>query len=377
MIIKETNFDKWYVPDCLMNSLIPIIEKKNISTDVVYCDYYAFTYYRDTRSIGENYALPHNTAIYLREEYLDSINDKYRYIEFMPIKLLTDHSVSICNSNKDRIQVYRFICNDNDLAWNVLKETIQQGEIFVCAVDIFYMPYHEYYKKKHAIHYIDIINYDDNNYTVEIEDLYQFTNSNYRGNISFAELENGRSSKNPVNEDMFGISGVEIRNLWVTVTVPNCFNECLDESQIISGSLNKMTDNKRQANTYCGLEGMRQWIYDLETTKTVQKDVVKMTQEYMYELRVACISLQKSRYRFRNLINSMTVVISPEIQFDLVNKIEYISKCWLCLSNLFYRYWAKPSETIFDRIIDNLYELLECDKELYQKLDAFMRTNKV
>lgn len=352
--------DKWYIQDCLMNCVSQVIEKKNVDLSTVFCDYYSFSYrYDNCNNFGANYILTDKLPVYLLNKYTDIVNNTYCYLKFKPIRVYgnTESDKGYDVEYKDAVTLYRYITDSNEIAWKALKEAIDRGDVFICAVDIFWMPYHAYYKKKHAIHYILVMGYDDLNRTVEIRDVYSVTNSNFHGSISYDDIQSGRCSDNPYNDDMYGISGYEINNLWVDVRIPDDLEFKINKKSIISESLKRMICEERRDGIAYGLNGMKQWIRDLETYG--MEKLISIAN--FNDKRVACISLQKSRYRFKTFLDKYGNDIGEKKMNECCALVTDASDTWKSLGTLFLRFSVKPSDNTYKRILQAIRSIYSSD----------------
>lgn len=95
-----------------------------------------------------------------------------------------------------------------DEIWARNKRLLDEGVPVVAAADVYHLPYTPYFGKKHSYHALLITRLDNDGHAYVAD---QYPPWFYSGPISFAELDQARSSANPADGLL---SGNPIRYLW-------------------------------------------------------------------------------------------------------------------------------------------------------------------
>jgi len=145
-------------------------------------------------------------------------------------------------------------------AWKLNKGLLDNGQVFIAIVDVFYLRYRKEFNNTHGAHAVIVVGYDENNDTVTIYDWYEpyF----FHGDISFSSFFAARSSVNKKDNNPY--SGWPIYNKWfemnhsIAPTSPvNCLFINLYETL---SSAKSVTEGKLQR--YSGLDAL-QYIFSM------------------------------------------------------------------------------------------------------------------
>lgn len=170
--------------------------------------------------------------------------DEQSSVEFI-YKNMNDLMIEPLRNN---IKIYSVIPARN--AWNINKTILDNGDIYIAIVDVYYMFYRKEYKKNHGAHAVIVVGYNEREGWVEIFDCYGFYNFN--GKIPYEDYFLARNSQNVKNNNPY--SGWPIYNKWIEVSntvqkLPE--EECLYYN--LKKSLAAMKETKEEeANVYNG-----------------------------------------------------------------------------------------------------------------------------
>ena len=246
------------------------------------------------------------------------------------------------NENIDGNQV----CNDN------LKYIYKNEKPIIVGVDPYYLPYTSNYRCKHASHTIILCGYDLKKGNVYIIDWYKTWY--YKGKLDIKTFIKARNSKNEKDSSFY--SGTPICNNWATIKkIPNISEDKLfgetvklaksyyynfSEEGIISalfslqGCIKLLEDESKYNDLYFGM-------YTLHNRK-------KIFMEYVdYYL--------KFKYKNNNV----------DFIRNLKKNIEHCEVVGILLLKQTKRY----SKNTNDRIIRNINELIEEEKDMIEKFE--------
>lgn len=350
-----TQYYEWFVSDCFTNSIANVIIQAGLDVNVVLCDYFSFFYNYSTHSIGANYPLDFNIPVYLDEKWQEFINNSYKYLKFWPVIDIDDSYCFSKARDSGKINIHRYTSSSGKTAWNRTKQILDSGNMAVCAVDIYYMKYHRYYMKEHAIHYVNVTGYDEENNLVEIFDRYKTTGSDFEGEIDLEEFILARQSENPLELSYEGITGIAINNLWVEVNIPKDFSVEEEGRLAILKKSSAIMKGQGTDKTYLyGIPGFERFISDIEKIDQIDVDIRFY---FVYHFRSACKNLQRNRARFSNFIENSRVISDEKLKRAVLKDLMLSSELWGMLSNIVYKYGVKQKEETFVNIIKNLKEI--------------------
>lgn len=352
-----------YISDCFQNTLAALMLYLNQDPEVILADYLSFMYNTENGYVGLNYLFKPNTTVEFSEEEL---NTSLEFIYFpVPRHYSDDKTIK---EYKDRITVNMYIENDENNAYEHVKQLIDNDMPAIVAVDLFYMPYHKAaFQKIHDLHYVVITGYDEERKCFELFDNYKITNSVYDGELSFDEIRIARNSENPQNNALLGDYKRPLQNIWITADIPEAFKASEEKAiNILNESCKRLGGDRVVLGNKCGLEMLEDFKKDLMRKKNdgIDEKTAYMFKTYYYNTFKAIV---RSRKRFNVFIKKMEGQLPGKIITDVSNSINNSMKHWEIATNVS----IKLSITKSLALVDNMCEQLEKIKdEEYRALEC-------
>jgi hypothetical protein len=333
-ISNVPRFFEPYVNDCFQTALSGCLIHKGFNINLILTDYLSFLFDKETGYIGINYLHKYATSVEFTEEQL---NSSLKFFYF-PASTCYSSNKDLLKLNEDKINVIMYYEDDNNLAYNRLKELIKNGIPTVAAVDLFYMKYHRAFNKEHGLHNIVITGFDEEEGVFELFDKYKLSNSDFDGKLPISDVNLGRSSENPLFNSVMGNYTRPIRNLWTEVYVGNNFRiENHDLYSIMLESCIRMKSQKKVLGEKCGYEALdefRAYLLQKQYTNLDEQSIMFFKLYYCDAFKV----ISRNRKRFKAFIKEIGNIFHDLPVSDVTAFLDESALRWDISANLSYKF---------------------------------------
>lgn len=360
------------VDDCFSTALSSYIVYRKLNPNIIMADYLSLMYDENSGYLGLNYLFKPNSTVFFTEEEL---NTAFHFFYMAPVKTYKNKNENDIQENKGKIYISKYV-DDSNNAYLRTKELLDDDIPAIVAIDLYYMNYHRVYQKEHALHYVVITGYDEENRYYELFDKYKLGNSDFDGKLPICDVIAARASKNPQSNPYMGSYERQILNNWIEVKINDDFNVSKkDIFSIISESLDRMKGKKEILGNKCGISVLKDFIGHIQSKKQEELDGQNAYYFSTYLSQVFKV-IARNRKRFKLFIceakSFFTIDSAPEIE----NCLESSSKLWDVSANLCYKLSITKKLSLIDDISNQLEKIIEIENALIAKLDIFVCENK-
>ncbi|WP_034847133.1 BtrH N-terminal domain-containing protein [Ruminiclostridium josui] len=355
-----------YVNDCFHNAYSAVLLHMGMNPNIILADYLSFMYDCKNRHIGVNYFYRPNTTVEFTEDELNTS------LEFVYLPQTTLYSKAVAKKAdiryKDRVQINMFIEDNPDVAYQRLKEMLDNGIPVVAAVDLFYMKYHRAYGKEHGLHCVVFTGYNEEEGLFHLFDKYKLSSSDFDGILPIDEVNLGRTSDNPLpggNETQKR----PVRNLWMEISSDKDFKVTEEKLlNVIRESCLRMRGQKEVLGHKCGLEAI-----ELFTKSLLEMKNEKIDDEKVYWFRVylngTLKNISRSRKRFAVFINEISSILPQQTVSDLCVSLNESSKHWDICSSIALKLGIRKSLDMIDDLVNQLDIIRELENSIAERLE--------
>jgi hypothetical protein len=364
---------RYFMPtshDCFHNALASELLFMGLSPNIILADYLSFMYDRESGYIGLNYLGKPNTTVEFTEEEL---NTSLGFVYLLPPAHYTDtKEVRVTNQYKDRLTIRTFIEDSSEVAYTRAKELIDNKIPVAVAIDLYYMPYHKYYKANHALHYIVLTGYDEDEQTFTAFDKNPISGCDFDGKISMEEVMLARKSDNQMSNEFAGAYFRPVRNIWAEID--SSFKLKLTDEKIrniLLESYMRMKGEKKVLGMPCGLpvlDTLREDLLAKKETGLDDKSLAFFRTYYSENFKV----VSRSRRRFREFLNELGDFVPADIISDISEFLNISSTSWDVCANLCIKLGITRSVKNLDPMAEQLETIKGAEQKILDKIDQYL-----
>ena len=318
-----------------------------------YAGYESFCYQNSLRLILESYGVEYAPL------YINAALSLNMVVE-------NDSDIEFSFAEKARSFLPEYASKDNRIYYpegidpiDVFKENVKmvndKDTAIIVGADLYYLPYLEYYHKKHGAHTFILCGADLENYKVQLVDWYEpwF----HKGEMDTDEFILARNSENPKDEHIY--SGTPIRNNWTEIS-----RDGWDAfpSHLISTVLSLSREQYFETSDNNGCSCFGRIIELLGKFANDEKD-------HRSAMKSIHMGLFDTLKRFKFL--KQYLHIAQEYNCNSEKAIEIIDKYVAYFDStlmLVYKTTMVNSSKTFERVIGRLKELDNIHEEIYEAL---------
>lgn len=359
-----------FVQDCFINTYSAALLFNGYNPNIMLTEYLSFVFDEQTGFIGTNFVLhDHQTSVEFSE---DELNSSMELVYLSATTVYTGEHATLPSAYKDRVMLQWFIHDDAQIAQDRAKQVIDSGQPVITTVDLFHMPYHDYYQKKHQFHSIVITGYDEVNQTYTVFDKYMIGNCDFDGTLTFEQLHAGRASEIIFENPKLGTQKRPIRNLWVELNMDKTYVLTNDKIfKVIEESCKRMLGETTVLGEECGLQkidALRKFFKRKKETG-IDDDLEHLLREHylLYFKR-----LYRSRQRFKVFIHEISDLLPLDAD-EIIEMLEKSSNHWQILSTLALKLVVSKNLKIFDSLDKQLLSIIELEEQVIQNLNLCLK----
>jgi hypothetical protein len=338
--------------------------------NIVLIDYLSFMYNPKTQYIGTTYLYRYSTSNEFTEEEL---NTSMEFV-YLPSTVYVDRDARIDQSHfpDDRVSICMYITDDESIAYNRLRELIDNDIPVIAAVDLYYISYHRAFQKEHGIHCDIITGYDETERYFELFDVFQHSSSDFDGKLPMSEVSQARASDNPLNNPIMGDYSRPIRNLWIEISIGKNF-KVTDEQfmRIIKESCLRMRGQKEVLGHQCGLATLDAFRHDL-----LQKKAEGPTDRNLFYFKSYLNTnfkiIARSRTRFKVFLNQLGALLPDDITAAVSVGLDESTKHWDIAANLSLKMGIKKSLELVSDLDKQMQDIKDTETRVVDKLADFL-----
>lgn len=316
-----------------------------------YFKYYCFLncYYNILKYYGINQPL----------HYLDChIDFKYEEGDFQTIFTCADKFSSLNPLLSKALHYYSDDTIDENERVKLENDLISKGIPIIMTVDIYYLPYTPFYKKKHGFHSLIYCGLIDESDEVFIYDWYDPWY--YKGLLSRSVLEDARKS---LNEDDGILGNVPIKHL--SYYIDNDIqpkNPKIYLHQTFSLLIDKFfSDNPNQ-----GYNALIKLFETIQKLNTEEYEAQKLKLETLYN------SLYFVKYREYLLLNYFNAFFLEDSEIRFIYLLKELADKWNVLCNQILKViYKKHTNEDIENIKNKFFEICLNEKEFYYEIFCF------
>jgi hypothetical protein len=363
-----------HVNDCFHNSYATVLSCLGYNPNLLLADYLSFMYDPETEYIGATYLYRYSTSVEFAEAEL---NTSLEFIYFPATAEFDRGSLGNpppLNQNQIRLQMY--VTDNDQAAYQRLKEMIDQDLPVVVNVDLYSMKYHRSFQREHTNHCVVITGYDETENIFELFDRFPPVGSNFDGTLTMAEVNAGRTSDCPFSNPMMGDYRRPIRNLWFEFQASPDFTVTGDKLiSILKESYSRMTGAKKILGQPCGLEVIDQFRRDLMRKKEKMFDDRELYYFKTY-LNMNLKSISRNRTRFKILLQELDTLFPGELTAAMRNDLSESATHWDIAANLALKMGIMKSRALMDDLDKHLATVKEIETRVVENLNSFVTNNQ-
>ncbi len=359
-----------YVNDCFHNAYSAVLLHMGMNPNIILADYLSFMYDCENGYVGVNYFYRPNTTVEFTE---DELNTSLEFVYLPPTTLYGQAAVKDSDIKyKNRVHINMYIEDRPDVAYQRLKELLNNGIPVVAAVDLYYMKYHRAYGKEHGLHCVVFTGYDEEEGFFHLFDKYKLSSSDFDGPLPIDEVNMGRMSDNPLP----GVNATQkrpVRNLWMEISSDKDF-KVTDEKllNVINESCQRMKGQKEVLGHKCGLDAI-----ELLSKSLLEKKNEKLDDEKVYWYRVylngSLKNISRSRKRFCVFIKEISSLLPEQLITSLCVSLEESSKHWDICSSIALKLGIRKSLDMIDDLVNQLDIIRELESSIVERLEGYLQ----
>jgi hypothetical protein len=229
--------------------------------------------------------------------------------------------------------------------------------------------------KEHALHYVVITGYDEDEGYFELFDKYKLSGSDFEGRLAIEEVNMARRSENPLRNAVMGDYTRPIMNIWAEVDVPETFSYSDSKCKnILLESYERMYGQKKILGHECGLGALDKFIKDLLAKKQYQLDEKSL---YLFKTyyNESFKVLSRNRRRFKVFIEEISALLTERTASEIAGLLEESAKHWDIAANLALKLGIVKSTALIDDIVKHLEAVKQAEENLKESLRVFLGIN--
>jgi hypothetical protein len=359
-----------YVNDCFSNVWASLIQYLGQNPAIALADYLSFMYDETTDYVGVNFFFKYTTTVEYGEE---EMNTSFEFIYNYPTTQYDKSTETNRRMDKDKINLYMYISDDANVAYERVKELIDSNLPALVGVDIYDMSYHKMHKNIHVLHAVVITGYDEENGYFELFDKHLLSESNFDGKLPIEEINKARISDNLMKNPMIGDYNRPIRHFWMEIDVGETFKVTKERIyDILEESCQRMLGQKEILGQRCGLQRIDDFRKDLLLKKEIVMDErgIFLFRTYYFN---AFKSIVRNRNRFKVFIEAAGHVLSDGSKIEILCILEESSKKWEICASLFLKIGISKQMKSMDNLDKQLTSIIEIESRLIEKLSASIK----
>lgn len=363
-----------YVNDCFHNAYSAALLHMGLNPDIILADYLSFMYDCKNGYVGVNYFYRPNTTVEFTE---DELNTSLEFVYLAPTTLYSQSTEKAADIRyKDRVNINMYIEDKPEVAYQRLKELLDNGMPVVAAVDLYYMNYHRAYGKEHGLHCVVFTGYDEEEGYFHLFDKYKLSSSDFDGILPIDEVNMGRRSDNPLP----GVNVTQkrpVRNLWMEIGLDKDFKVTEEKMlNLLSESCQRMKGRKEVLGYTCGLDAI-----ELFSKSLLEKKNEKLDDEKVYWYRVylngSLKNISRSRKRFSVFIKQIKSLLPEQLITGLCVSLEESSKHWDICSSIALKLGIRKSLDMIDDLVSQLDIIRELESSIVERLEGYLQSRSL
>lgn len=363
-----------YVNDCFHNAYSAVLLHMGLNPNIILADYLSFMYDCKNGHLGVNYFYRPNTTVEFTE---DELNTSLEFVHLLPAAFYSQAvAKDIDIRYKDRVRINMFMEVKPDVAYQRLKELLDNGIPVVAAVDLYYMNYHRAYGKEHGLHCVVFTGYDEEEGYFHLFDKYKLSSSDFDGILPIDEVNSGRMSDNPLP----GVNATQkrpVRNLWMEIYADNEFKVTEEKLlNVISESCLRMKGQKEVLGHKCGLDAIEHFSKSLLEKKNEKIDDDKVYWYRVY-LNGTLKNISRSRKRFGVFIKEISSLLPEQLVTSLCVSLEESSKHWDICSSIALKLGIRKSLDMIDDLVNQLDVIRELEHSIVERLEGYLQSRSL
>lgn len=251
-----------------------------------------------------------------------------------------------------------------DQIWESNKKSLDQNIPVIAQVDVFYLKYTPYFKKKHSFHSLILAGYNELMKEVYVIDWYKPWY--YKGSLSFEELHIARDSENE-RDGLF--SGNPINYLYSEIDRNKWSTDIVDTRELICKSIQDNLDKyylgKIEVNDYKGYYA----IYEI--AKLIEKNLVldlEHRTKFLEDLHQKLYFIVTRKRLFQGYVEKINkdfpfIYVEP-VKKQLLDSIQL----WKILLSLIIKCSMSNDESLYENIISKMHDIIMKEKQFYYTL---------
>lgn len=359
-----------HVNDCFHNSYATFLSCLGYNPNLLLADYLSFMYNPETEYIGVNYLYRYFTSVEFNEAELNTSLEFIYFpatAEFDPGNLGERPSL-----NQKQIQIQMYTTDNDQAAYQRLKEMIDQDLPVVVNVDLYYMKYHRTFQREHTNHCVVITGYDESENTFELFDKFPPFGSDFDGTLTIPEVNVARKSDCPFSNPMMGDYRRPIRNLWLEFQISPDFTVTGDKLiSILKESYSRMAGVKKVMGHQCGLEVIDHFRRDLMRKKEKGFDERELYYFKTY-LNMNLKSISRNRTRFKVFLQELDTLFPGNLTAAMRNDLSESAIHWDIAANLALKMGIMKSWALMGDLDKHLATAKEIETRVIENLNSFV-----
>lgn len=238
------------------------------------------------------------------------------------------------------------------------KYLVLKGIPIIMTVDIYYLPYTPYYKKKHGFHsliYCGIIDESDEVYIYDWYDPWY-----YKGTLSCSVLEDARKS---LNEDDGILGNVPIKHLSFYID---------DDIQLKNPKLFLQHTLTLLTNKFFSNDLNQGYNALIKLFETIKKLDTEKYDEQKQKLEILYNSLYFVKYRENLLLNYFNVFFSKDLEINFIKLLEKLIEKWNVLCNQILKViYKEHADEDIENITNKFFEICQSERNFYYEISCF------
>jgi hypothetical protein len=343
--------------------------------NIVLVDYLSFMYNPKNQYIGTTYLYRYSTSNEFTEEEL---NTSMEFV-YLPSTVYADRNTRFDEVRfpDDKVGICMYITDDESVAYGRLKELIDHEIPVVAAVDLYYISYHRAFQKEHGIHCDIITGYDEAEGLFELFDVYQHSSSNFDGRLPIREVNQGRSSDNPLSNPIMGDYNRPIRNLWMEVNIGKNF-KVTDEGllAVIKESCLRMRGQKEVSGLPCGfgvLDAFRNSLMEKKAEGPTESNIFYLRSYLNSNLRI----VSRSRVRFKVFLNQLGSLLPEDLTATLSAGLDESAKHWDIASNIALKMGIRKSVDLTGDLDKQMQDVKDAESRVVDQMADFLASRGI
>jgi hypothetical protein len=355
-----------YSHDCLHNALASLLSYMGYNINIVQADYLSFMHSRENGCIGLNYLIDPSAVIISNEEEL---NTSMEFI-YLPLSKLysSKNTIQPVVKHEEYLTIERYVNSDREEAYARTKELIDEGNPVIVAIDLYHMPYHKYCNARHALHFVVITGYDEEEGVFQVFDKNVVTASDFDGKLGIEEVMEARSSDYIIEDGKGGEYTRSLSNVWIEAEVGKDFKISDGRlANIFKESYKRMSGEKDVLGYKCGLAAIklfRESISDMKQEGPDDRKLYLFRTYYNENFKL----ISRGRKRFREYIKELNGLVPADLIASTSEYLEQSAVHWDICANLCIKFGITRSVAMLDNMAKQLQLITEIEQGITDNL---------